>query len=247
MAVFNSSSHFPLISAWSRNVPVMFPPGLAKEATKPAATGSLSIGSPFGKAIINGEVAVLDVAELAHALTECAQEVRQRAGELIQEADPRDLPLLRLGSERRGEEAQSEDSDECDTSDSHAATVGCWLNTVAIFRQAVDPAQLDLPTGHEAALTKRVPPTSVGGNRASSESTRFDGASEASGRLSFGAHLSPPPFPPRTRDASLNDLVGAEQERLWDRKRKGVRGFEVHHELELGRLLHRKIARPGTS
>src|SRR5207244_7062328 len=24
---------------------------------------------------------------------------------------------------------------ECDTSDSHAATVGCWLNTVAIFRQ----------------------------------------------------------------------------------------------------------------
>ena len=40
MAVFSSSSHFPLISAWSRNVPVMFPPGLAKEASKPAATGS---------------------------------------------------------------------------------------------------------------------------------------------------------------------------------------------------------------
>src|SRR5262245_12244277 len=71
-----------------------------------------SIGSPFGKAIINGEVAVLDVAELAHALTECAQEVRQRAGELIQEADPRDLPLLRLNSERCSEHAPTHQRDE---------------------------------------------------------------------------------------------------------------------------------------
>jgi hypothetical protein len=43
--------------------------------------------------------------------------------------------LLGLGSERRGEEAQSEDSDDCDTSDQHAATAGCWLSIAAIFRQ----------------------------------------------------------------------------------------------------------------
>src|SRR5215470_9415608 len=72
-----------------------------------------SIGSPFGEAIINGEVAALGVAELPHALTECAQEVRQRAGELIQEADPCDPVLLRLGGERRGEEAAGYGTEEC--------------------------------------------------------------------------------------------------------------------------------------
>src|SRR5262245_43468936 len=36
---------------------------------------------------------------------------------------------------RRGEEAQSEDSDECDTSDGHAAATVCRLDTAAIFRQ----------------------------------------------------------------------------------------------------------------
>jgi hypothetical protein len=71
-----------------------------------------SIGFPFGKAIINGEVAVLDVAELAHALTECAQEVRQRAGELIQEADPCDPVLLRLNDQRHGHETASQHADE---------------------------------------------------------------------------------------------------------------------------------------
>src|SRR5262249_49803765 len=88
-----------------------------------------SIGSPFGKAIINGEVAILDVAELAHALTECAQEVRQRAGELIQEANPRDLPLLRLAGERRGEDGDRS-SNKCtpachwSTSSARASTAG---------------------------------------------------------------------------------------------------------------------------
>src|SRR5439155_11911804 len=43
--------------------------------------------------------------------------------------------LLGLGGERRGEEAQREDSDECDTSDHHAATAVCWLSTAGIFRQ----------------------------------------------------------------------------------------------------------------
>src|SRR5438477_10985027 len=40
---------------------------------------------------------------------------------------------------------------------------------------------------------------------------------------------------------SLNDLVGAQQQRLQDRDPKCLRGLEVDDELELGRLFYWKI------
>src|SRR5262250_238815 len=93
-----------------------------------------SIGFPFGQAIINGEVAVLDVAELAHALTECAQEVRQRAGALIQEADPRDPVPLRLGGERRGEEHRPRPSEERAAIDHWISSSARWSSDGGIVR-----------------------------------------------------------------------------------------------------------------
>ena len=45
------------------------------------------------------------------------------------------------------------------------------------------------------------------------------------------------------RDFLLDDLVGAQQNRLRHRKSKRLGGLEVHDHLELGRKLHREIAR----
>jgi hypothetical protein len=41
----------------------------------------------------------------------------------------------------------------------------------------------------------------------------------------------------------LDDLVGPQEQRLGDREAEGLRGLEVDHQLDLGRLLHREIAR----
>src|SRR2546427_5180875 len=44
-----------------------------------------------------------------------------------------------------------------------------------------------------------------------------------------------------SRDLSLDDLVGSNQDRLRDREAEGPRRLDVDHELELGRLLDWKI------
>src|SRR5262249_23563614 len=44
---------------------------------------------------------------------------------------------------------------------------------------------------------------------------------------------------------SFNHLVGAQQERLWNREAKRFGGREIDDEIELGRLLHRQVARLG--
>jgi hypothetical protein len=64
------------------------------------------------------------VAELTHTLTECAQKIRQRAGELIQEADPCDPVLLRPGGERRGEHTDCHRDEE-------ASPVHYWITSSA--------------------------------------------------------------------------------------------------------------------
>jgi hypothetical protein len=51
------------------------------------------------------------------------------------EGDPIDFRCLRLGGERPGEEAEGEGGCERSAYGHHAATVGGWLSTAAIFRQ----------------------------------------------------------------------------------------------------------------
>src|SRR5262249_39733103 len=87
--------------------------------------------------IVDDNILALNPPELAQPLPERVEQVRPIGrGRQAKKTYPRHLSrLLGPGDERCGEEAQSEDSDECDTSDSHAATAVCWLNTAAIFRQ----------------------------------------------------------------------------------------------------------------
>ena len=90
---------------------------------------------PLGISVFDHEVATLDVTEVTQSLTEGLAQVGGSGQVGRQVAYASDLGrLLGLGSERRGEEAQSEDSDDCDTSDHHAATAVCWLSIAAIFR-----------------------------------------------------------------------------------------------------------------
>src|SRR5437773_9072186 len=56
---FSSSNRFPFISAERADKPVMFPPGLAREGTKPLPTGSLSCPITMG---------IVRVAQKAHSL-----------------------------------------------------------------------------------------------------------------------------------------------------------------------------------
>src|SRR6476620_3425871 len=49
---------------------------------------------------------------------------------------------------------------------------------------------------------------------------------------------------PRSGEAalgSLNDLIGPQQQRLWDREPERLGGLEVDHQLELRRLLHGQV------
>jgi hypothetical protein len=90
----------------------------------------------FGISVFDHEVATLDVTKLTQSFTESLAQLSASGQAGRQIAYASDLGgLLGLGDERRGEEAQSEDSDDCDTSDHHAATAVCWLSIAAIFRQ----------------------------------------------------------------------------------------------------------------
>src|SRR5438132_9421303 len=79
---------------------------------------------------------------------------------------------------------------------------------------------------------------------------------EPSGSLQkVSDHISRPPFldlswrkgsfifEPPSRFTSLDHLVGAGDEHRWDLKAKRIRGFQVDHQLVLGRRLHREFAR----
>jgi len=46
----------------------------------------------------------------------------------------------------------------------------------------------------------------------------------------------------RCHKRSFDHLVGAGQDRLWDRKAERLRGLEIDHELELRGRLHRQVA-----
>jgi hypothetical protein len=95
-------------------------------ATSSAARAGIRLGLSLGGSVFNHDSAALDVAEVTQSLTEGLAQVG--AIDLVgrQVADASDLGrLLRLGSEGRGEEAQSEDGDGCDTSEIHAATAVC--------------------------------------------------------------------------------------------------------------------------
>ena len=50
----------------------------------------------------------------------------------------------------------------------------------------------------------------------------------------------------RPRSASFDDLVGAGEEQRRNRQAERFGGLEIDDQLELGRLLHRQIARFGT-
>src|SRR3989442_15806528 len=47
----------------------------------------------------------------------------------------------------------------------------------------------------------------------------------------------------RSGGLSLNDLIGADEDRRRDRESKRLRGLQVDDELESGRLFHRQIGR----
>src|SRR6185295_14449951 len=91
---------------------------------------------PFGIPVFDHEVATLDVTEVTQSLTEGLAQVGASGQVGRQVAYASHLGrLLGLGSERRGEEAQSEDSDDGNPSDHHAATAVCWLTIAAILRK----------------------------------------------------------------------------------------------------------------
>src|SRR3954454_10338279 len=52
-------------------------------------------------------------------------------------------------------------------------------------------------------------------------------------------------WPPNEHSCSLDDLVGAGEDRRGDRQAEGLRSFQIDHQLELVRLLDRQIGRLG--
>jgi hypothetical protein len=50
-------------------------------------------------------------------------------------------------------------------------------------------------------------------------------------------------YGPRVTLRSLDDLVGAGEDRRWDRQPERFRGLQIDHQLELRRLLDRKLCR----
>jgi len=94
------------------------------------------LGLPLGSSVFDHDVAALDVPEVTQFLTESLVRMGTTGQVGHQEDYSSDLGrLLGLGGEWPGEDAQREDSDECHTSDHHAATAVCWLRTAVIFRQ----------------------------------------------------------------------------------------------------------------
>jgi hypothetical protein len=68
---------------------------------------------PLGRSVFNHDVAALDVAEVTQSLEEGIPQVGVSARVELQEAYSRDLARrLRLGDERRGEEATRDDRNE---------------------------------------------------------------------------------------------------------------------------------------
>ncbi len=78
---------------------------ISREGRKPL---DLGVGAP----VLEGEVLILDVSEITQPLAEHLEE-RRRPGNHVKISDSRHLPgPLRLGGERRGEEAASDAGDE---------------------------------------------------------------------------------------------------------------------------------------
>src|SRR5713226_1058847 len=82
-------------------------------------------------------VPTIDVAAISEPVFErLGEKCTHLSGAREHVADPPGLSrLLPLDGERRGEDAEGEDSCERSAYDRHAATPVCWLSTAAIFRQ----------------------------------------------------------------------------------------------------------------
>src|SRR6516164_8257777 len=91
--------------------------------------------------------------------------------------------------------------------------------------------QDSLPAGWLSLYREGVEP-SGSLQKVSDHPSSFSGLSLAQGKFHFE-----PPF------TSFDHLVGASEERFGNRKADRFRGFDVDHQLELGRLLNRQITR----
>src|SRR5262249_54646925 len=87
--------------------------------------------------IVDDNILALNPPELAQPLPERVAQGRPVGrGRHLKKTYPRHLSrLLRVGSERRGEETPGEGKDGCAPPGHHAATAVCWFNTAPIFCQ----------------------------------------------------------------------------------------------------------------
>ena len=83
------------------------------------------VKSALGPAVFDDEVSTLNPPQIAQTLAECVEGMRPHGRRVPEEADPRHLPrLLRLGHQRRGEEAQGDRTEEL-------AAVHYWMTSSA--------------------------------------------------------------------------------------------------------------------